>query len=131
MAYRMEIAMNNLKIICAIGIMSISACFQGCCSDCYRQKEMYRELGDMAYAALDNPQRDELLNELIEKAINGKNYDFDKYIYVRTLIHDQGYYGFEDRDVELLRGLGDKRFLCALKRQDGELQGRVCSNLIR
>jgi hypothetical protein len=114
-----------------IAIALVTVFFQGCCSDCQKQLRINKELGEMAYSSLDYSEMDELLNKLIKKAIKGSDCDIDKYIYVRTLIHDDGYYGFEDRDVELLKGLGDVRFLESLKRQDRELQDDVCGNLMR
>lgn len=112
-------------------ITLIAVYLQGCCSDCYKQVKINKELGERAYSQLDYSQLDKLLDEYLKKAIEGSDYDIDKYIYVRNLIRDEGYYGFEDRDVELLKKLGDIRFLRALKRQDRELQGNMCSILIR
>jgi uncharacterized protein YijF (DUF1287 family) len=93
---------------------------------------MTRELGEKAYSYIGSSQLYELFNDLIQKAIKGNDYDIDKYIYVRNLVHDASYRElFEVFDVRLLKGLGDEQFLRALKRQDRELQDNVCSSLMR
>lgn len=120
------------KSISLIVIAFISFYFQGCCSDCQKQMRMNKELGEMAYSYVHSPQLDRLLKDLVQKAIEGGDYDIDKYIYVRNLIHNE--YDrelFEDYDVELLKGLGDVRFLKALKRQDGDSQDDICGSLMR
>jgi hypothetical protein len=124
--------MNYIKGICTVVIALVSMYFQGCCSDCYKQIRINKELGEKAYAYLESSQVDRLLKDLVQKAIKGGDYDIDKYIYVRNLILDASYRElYEDYDVDLLKGLGDDQFLKALKRQDRELQGNVCGSLLR
>lgn len=124
--------MSYVKIICIVLIVLVSMYIQGCCSDCQKQVRMNKELGEMAYAYVHPPQLDRLLEDLVKEAINGSDYSIDKYIYARTLIqNDADIELLEDYDVQLLKGLGDERFLTALKRQDRELQDDVCDSLLR
>jgi hypothetical protein len=128
----MEVFMNNTKNICMIVIALVTMYFQGCCSDCQKQVKINKELSEMAYAYVHSPQLDRLLKDLVQEAIKGNDYNIDKYIYVRKLIHNEHDQElFEDYDVDLLKGLGDVRFLKALKRQDGDSQDDVCGSLMR
>ncbi len=132
MVYKMEIAMNTLKTACVIGIVLISVCFQGCCLSNNKEAKMTRELGVKAYSYIEPAQLDELLKDLVQKAITGGDYDIDKYIYVHKLIHNATNGELiGDYDVELLKGLGDARFMKALKRQNRELQWNLCGSLLR
>lgn len=122
----------NKKSISIITLTLISVFFQGCCLSNNKEAKMTRELGEKAYAYIESQQLYELLNDLVQKAIKGSDYDIDKYIYVRNLVHDESYRElFEVFDVRLLKGLGDEQFLRALKRQDRELQDNVCNSLMR
>jgi len=123
--------MNN-KGIGIITVTLISVCFQGCYFSNNKEAKMTRELGEKAYSYIGSSELYELFNDLVQKAIKGNDYDIDKYIYVRNLVHDESYRElFEVFDVRLLKGLGDEQFLRALKRQDRELQDNVCNSLMR